>query len=310
MLLKIVASKEDSSKDPTNDETSEKATKYPEEEDLEDANHKEQDANRTEPDEEVSLETDQTPTITELDLIKEFIKPEEYERDERLGRMLKEMGEAIGLDQEEERRMYAILTSSSQDDNPASEEMTSEREEVTIELYGNEDSSLTVTEFYGEEKAQEDVKKQEYSWKRFNDKLDEIAATRKEWPLSDEELEEQMKTFDKECEEIDRSNRKKAEQEERKVFVEASNFLVFGDVYLVMLMNLFALFTGQCFPLRLASKRHRFHLSTHPRKRRSVLQKHGRLQVHRSHSHLGPAGQRRRNRSVRKERRCQPSQRP
>lgn len=271
MLLKIVASKEDSSKDPTNDETSEKATKYPEEEDLEDANRKEQDANRTEPDEEVSLETDQTPTITELDLIKEFIKPEEYERDERLGRMLKEMGEAIGLDQEEERRMYAILTSSSQDDNPASEEMTSEREEVTIELYGNEDSSLTVTEFYGEEKAQEDVKKQEYSWKRFNDKLDEIAATRKEWPLSDEELEEQMKTFDKECEEIDRSNRKKAEQEERKVFVEASNFLVFGDVYLVMLMNLFALFTGQCFPLRLASKRHRFHLSTHPRKRRSVL---------------------------------------
>ncbi|XP_044762832.1 dynein axonemal assembly factor 1 homolog isoform X2 [Coccinella septempunctata] len=136
--------------------------------------------------------------------------------EERLGKMLKVMEEAIGVDlDEEEEEAYATLTSRSQDDNPTShfEGMTGEREEIRVELYGNEERSMTVTEFYGEEKAQEDGKKQEYSWKRFNDKLDEIAATRKEWPISDDELEEQMKKFDKECVEIDRENRRKVEEE-------------------------------------------------------------------------------------------------
>ncbi|XP_045465391.1 dynein axonemal assembly factor 1 homolog isoform X2 [Harmonia axyridis] len=163
---------------------------------------------------------DREKYFSELDLMKEFLRSENYEEDERIGKMLKEMGDAIGFKDEEERskwQMNASLALPSQGDKPTSEseEMTVEREEITVELYADEERSLTVTEFYGEEKAQEDLKKQEYSWKRFNDKLDEIAATRKEWPLSDDELEEQMKKFDEECEEIDRINRKKAEDERK-----------------------------------------------------------------------------------------------
>ncbi|KAK9874155.1 hypothetical protein WA026_002511 [Henosepilachna vigintioctopunctata] len=165
-----------------------------------------------EKDEDSELLDCNVPIPTEFDLLKEYVKPENLAEEERLCNMLEEIQEICGF-QRENQHLLPMYSSKQKDQNVGRQNDISEiavqemskREEVNIEIYSNEDRSLTVTEYYGEEKAQEDVKKQEYSWKIFNDKLDDIAATRKEWELSDEELEEQFQKFERECEEIDRS---------------------------------------------------------------------------------------------------------
>ncbi|KAL3271244.1 hypothetical protein HHI36_021736 [Cryptolaemus montrouzieri] len=170
------------------------------------------------------------PIPTDFEILRERIKPEDLEKEKRVFDMLQEMQESCGFEREKQNTLSMYTTHPSQDDRSdvQLDEMT-DRQATNIEIFSNEDRSLTVNEYYGEEKAQEDVKKPEYSWKIFNDKCNEIAATRKEWPLSDDELEEQFQKFDSECEEIERINRRKERQVLRHILIRKQLYSDFNE---------------------------------------------------------------------------------